>query len=141
MSKIDIMQPLADEPVFTEKTILYPQYLAEVFINIPRAIGRPRKFKVILLVDGCTGKVLRCDSWPNLKKMDKPYESVRLRLNKEKAETFIRDYAKRKIARRYLTYWKPRIDIKPLHIVYKVFWMTDRTCAIDSISSRKLTFS
>lgn len=63
---IKLIKPLMQKPAFIEKQLLYPQFLGEITISVPRVIGRARKFRIVLLVDGCTGKILRCDSWPYL---------------------------------------------------------------------------
>ncbi|HLS65433.1 MAG TPA: hypothetical protein VK029_00370 [Pseudogracilibacillus sp.] len=136
-----IIKPSVNEPSVIEKLILYPYYLSEVVIRIPRAIGRPRMFKLFLLVDGCTGKVLRCDSWPRLQRADSVYEYVSVKINSEEAKLYMIDYARKKIVRRYMTYWKSSIEITRFRGVYKIFWMTDPTCAVDSLSAHRLTFS
>lgn len=136
-----IIKPSVDEPSVVEKLILYPYYLSEIVIRIPRAIGRPRTFKLFLLVDGCTGKVLRCDSWPRLQRAESVYESVSVKIKSDEATLYMIDYARKKIVRRYMTYWKSNIEITRFRRVYKIFWMTNPTCAVDSLSAHRLMFS
>lgn len=144
MAKVNIViiQPSIDKPIFVKKRILYPKYLAEAVVCIPRVIGRPRKYKVFLLVDGCTGQTLRADSWPNLKSIhDINEDIVSFTVSEEDATIYINDYAAKKIARRYFSYWEPYTNIINLKKVYKIFWMTNSDSVVDSLSARKLMFS
>lgn len=143
MDNLDVkmIKPNINKPIFIKKTLLYPQYMAKVIIDIPRALGRPRRFIVFLLIDGCTGKVSRSDSWPEIIKAGEDKEQIPLKINFEKAQEHIHEYATKKIARRYLTYWKPVIEINKLSFAYKVFWMTRSRSVVDSLSSNELTFS
>lgn len=138
---LKVIRPIQRKPSSVLKQILYPQYIAEVDIQIPRALGKPRRFKVFLLADGCTGKVVRCDGWPNINRENSPQETVSPRVNMENATTNMIDFASRKIARKYQSYWKPQIEVEHLKLVYKIFWMIDTNCAIDSLTAKKLEFS
>lgn len=139
---VKIIKPNINKPIFVTRTLLYPQYIAKVTIDIPRALGKPRRFIVFLLVDGCTGKVSRSDSWPQfIQSLDQEEEQIPCKINMGEAQEHIFEYATKKIARRYLTYWKPVIEINTLSYVYKLFWMTRSKSVVDSLSANELTFS
>jgi|SRR5699024_3283469 len=141
-SEVKVIKPNINRPIFVTRTLLYPQYMTKVTIDIPRALGKPRRFIVFLLVDGCTGKVSRSDSWPQfIQHLDGEEEQIPCKINKEEAQEHIREYATKKIARRYLTYWKPVIEINTLSFVHKLFWMTRSKSVVDSLSANELMFS
>ena len=139
--ELKVIQPNISNPVFVKKTILYPQYMAQVKVDVPRAILKPRRFIVYLLVDGCTGKVSRSDSWPVVITAQQSEEKIPTRLSTKEAKECLNEYALKKIARRYLTYWEPSITIDKLVKLYKIFWLVDSNSVVDSLSSRKLNIS
>src|SRR5699024_10440570 len=104
--ELKVIQPNISNPVFVKKTILYPQYMAKVKVDVPRASLKPRRFIVYLLVDGCTGKVSRSDSWPVVITAQQSEEKIPTRLSTKEAKECLNEYALKKIARRYLTYWE-----------------------------------
>lgn len=140
MSSMAVIRPLAMMPKEAKRKIYYPQYVAEVTISIPRLIGRPRVFRVFLLADGCVGKVVRCDIWPDFEQMQEHCETVTTRIEPERAKNAMQEYAIKRIARRYHSYWQPEITIDRFQKVYKIFWVTNPKCVVDSVSNKKMRF-
>src|SRR5699024_5958597 len=136
---VKIIKPNNNKPIFVTRTLLYHQNRANVTNDIPRALCKPRRRIVPLLVDGCTGKICSSDSWPQfMKSLEGKEDQNPSKISMEEAREHIFEYATKKIARRYLTYWKPVIEVNTLSYVYKLFWMTRSKSVVDSLSANEL---
>lgn len=129
-----------EKPMKINKDILYPQYVALVKVEIPRIIGQPRIIRSYVMVDGGTGKVVRCNDWPTFESKTDVSEVIETIVSETVAKKNIEAYALKRLARKYLTYWKPTVTIERFDTTYKLFWLTDPVTAVDSISNRKLSF-
>lgn len=128
-------------PSAIKKEILYPQYIGLVKVEIPRLFFSPRVIRSYVIVDGGTGKTVRCNAWPSFE--DYTTDGVNLireRIQTEEAKIQIIEFARKRLARKYLSYWNPIIYIEKFEKTYKLFWLTDEKTVIDSISNRVLSF-
>ncbi|MDW7740633.1 MAG: hypothetical protein SCJ97_11375 [Bacillota bacterium] len=141
--EIHVIEPRYENPG-TEEILLYPKYIARVRLDFKRFGLKPRAFRVVVLVDACTGKVERADVVPNtVLFQSETMNVIPPDIDDKKAMQLLKTYALRRFGRRFLTYWTPEVSFEYLKLVYKSFWIIsadkNKTKLLDSLTGSWLT--
>jgi len=126
-----------------ERALLYPKYLARVRLDFRRLLTKPRVFRAVVVVDACSGKVERADMFPATVEFESDAATmVPLTVGADEAGRILDAYARRRLGRRFLTYWPPVVAIEELVLAYKAFWVVavvqGGTHLLDSVTGNRL---
>lgn len=141
--EVYVIEPRYENPGAGE-ILIYPKYIALIRLDFKRLGLNPRAFRVVVVVDACTGKAERADMLPKTVLFQSETATViPPRLGNKEARQVFEKYVVRRFSRRFLTYWPPKVSFENFSLVYKIFWVIssekDKTKLLDSLTGSWLT--
>ncbi len=117
------------------RALLYPLVFYRLHVAIPRLLGQPREFQMLVAVDMVRAKGLIADSLPEEAEVDG--EVIPSRLTSTAAERVARRTAFYYTLRRYRPWRAPRIRVLEARETLKPFWLVSRDgrlVAVDAVT-------
>ncbi len=133
-SKETFVSRLKNKPKFVGE-IYYPYYLTFFSIDIKRYRMKPRRVYMHLMCDAVSGEIIQVRSKEQVEfnEVKAPRNLIDKAFTEKMANEKLADMCKRKILRKYRTWWLPVITAEKTSLVYIKYWVVQEKGAIEGV--------